>query len=123
MNSFVTPCAFRRRAIRRPPCSVVVSCGSVLMAGEHTPRSGGAGRFPLGGGGNWGYLRAMDATRIRMDVYTPFAELDLLLAEEEQDAPLAPAVLVGDDREPETVDAFNAQILAGLVSPERRGRR
>jgi hypothetical protein len=59
----------------------------------------------------------MDATRIRMDVYTPFAELDLLLAEEEHDAPLAPAVLVGDDREPETVDAFNAQILAGLVSP------
>ena len=52
-----------------------------------------------------------------MSVYTPFAELDLLLAEEEQDAPLAPAVPVGDVREPETVDAFNAQILAGLVSP------
>jgi hypothetical protein len=59
----------------------------------------------------------MDATHIRMNVYTPFAELDLLLAEEEQDAPLAPAVPVGDDREPETIDAFNAQILAGLVSP------
>ena len=59
----------------------------------------------------------MDDTRIRMNVYTPFAELDLLLAEEEQDLPLAPAVLVGDDREPDTVDAFNAQILAGLVSP------
>jgi hypothetical protein len=59
----------------------------------------------------------MDATRIRLNVYTPFAELDLLLAEEEQDVPLAPAVPVGDDREPETVDAFNAQILAGLVSP------
>jgi hypothetical protein len=58
----------------------------------------------------------MDDTHIRMNVYTPFAELDLLLAEEEQDAPVAPAVSVGDVREPETVDAFNAQILAGLVS-------
>ncbi len=37
----MTPCALRRRATRRPPCSVVVSCGSVLMAGEHTPRIGG----------------------------------------------------------------------------------
>jgi hypothetical protein len=59
----------------------------------------------------------MDDTRIRMNGYTPFAELDLLLAEEEQDAPVAPALPVGDVREPETVDAFNAQILAGLVSP------
>jgi hypothetical protein len=58
----------------------------------------------------------MDDTHIRMNVYTPFAELDLLLAEEEQDAPVAPAVSVGDVREPETVDAFNAQILAGLVT-------
>ena len=74
-------------------------------------------RFPLAAGRARGYGRAMDDTHIRMNVYTPFAELDLLLAEEEQDAPLAPAVLVGDDREPETVDAFNAQILAGLVSP------
>jgi hypothetical protein len=59
----------------------------------------------------------MDDTHIRMNAYTPFAELDLLLAEEEQDAPVAPALPVGDVREPETVDAFNAQILAGLVSP------
>jgi hypothetical protein len=59
----------------------------------------------------------MDATHIRMNVYTPLAELDLLLAEEEQDTPVAPAMPVGDVREPETVDAFNAQILAGLVSP------
>jgi hypothetical protein len=63
------------------------------------------------------YVGVMDDTRIRMDVYTPFAELDLLLAEEEQDAPVAPSVPVGDVREPDTVDAFNAQILAGLVSP------
>jgi hypothetical protein len=63
------------------------------------------------------YGRVMDDTHIRMNVYTPFAELDLLLAEEEQDAPVAAAVSVGDVREPETVDAFNAQILAGLVSP------
>jgi hypothetical protein len=54
---------------------------------------------------------------ITMSVYTPFADLDLLYAEEEQDAQVMPAVPVGDDREPETVDAFNAQILAGLVSP------
>ena len=59
----------------------------------------------------------MDDTHIRMNVYTPFAELDLLLGEEEQDAPVAPSGPVGDVREPETVDAFNAQILAGLVSP------
>jgi hypothetical protein len=59
----------------------------------------------------------MDDTRLRMNVYTPFAELDMLLAEEEQDAPVAPAVPTADAPEPETVDAFNAQILAGLVSP------
>ena len=59
----------------------------------------------------------MDATQITRNVYTPFAELDLLLSEEESDAPVLPAVSVGDVREPETVDAFNAQILAGLVSP------
>jgi hypothetical protein len=58
----------------------------------------------------------MDDSRLRMNVYTPFAELDLLLGEEEQDAPVAPNVPVGDVGEPETVDAFNAQILAGLVS-------
>jgi hypothetical protein len=59
----------------------------------------------------------MDDTRLALNVYTPFAELDLLLGEEEQDAPIAPAVPMGDDPEPDTVDAFNAQILAGLVSP------
>ena len=59
----------------------------------------------------------MDANHIAPSVYTPFAELDLLLAEEEQDGTLVPATSVGDVREPETVDAFNAQILAGLVSP------
>jgi hypothetical protein len=59
----------------------------------------------------------MDPAHITPSVYTSFAELDLLLAEEEQDETLVPAVTVGDVREPETVDAFNAQILAGLVSP------
>jgi hypothetical protein len=60
----------------------------------------------------------MDVTQITRSVYTPFAELDLLLAEEEyDDAPVLAATSVGDVREPETVDAFNAQILAGLVSP------
>jgi hypothetical protein len=59
----------------------------------------------------------MDDTRLTLNVYTPFAELDLLVAEEEQDAPIVPAVPMADDGEPDTVDAFNAQILAGLVSP------
>ena len=59
----------------------------------------------------------MDVTQITRSAYTPFAELDLLLSEEESDAPVLAAVSVGDVREPETVDAFNAQILAGLVSP------
>jgi hypothetical protein len=59
----------------------------------------------------------MDDTRLSMNVYTPFAELDLLLAEEEQDAPVVPAAPAADAPEPDTVDAFNAQILAGLVSP------
>jgi hypothetical protein len=58
----------------------------------------------------------MDDTRLSMNVYTPFAELDLLLAEEEQDAPVVP-IVPADAPEPDTVDAFNAQILAGLVSP------
>jgi len=59
----------------------------------------------------------MDRSEMTLIVYTPFADLDLLYAEEEQDAEVLPAVPVGDVREPETVDAFNAQILAGLVSP------
>ncbi len=53
----------------------------------------------------------MDQLHIPLNVHTPFADLDLLYAEEEQDAQVVP------DGEPETVDAFNAQILAGLVSP------
>jgi hypothetical protein len=59
----------------------------------------------------------MDDTRLRMNVYTPFAELDMLLAEEEQDVAVAPQPAPADAPEPDTVDAFNAQILAGLVSP------
>jgi hypothetical protein len=59
----------------------------------------------------------MDERTITPMVYTPFADLDLLYAEEDQDAELAPAAPSGDVTEPETVDAFNAQILAGLVSP------
>jgi hypothetical protein len=59
----------------------------------------------------------MDPSQIPLSVYTPFADLDLLYGEEEQDAQVMPAASAGDEREPETVDAFNAQILAGLVSP------
>ena len=48
--------------------------------------------------------------------HTPYADLDLLLNESDHAwATLAP---VPDDAErPDTVDAMNAQILAGLVSP------
>jgi len=48
--------------------------------------------------------------------HTPYADLDLLLNETDRAwAALAP---VPDDAErPDTVDAMNAQILAGLVSP------
>ena len=48
--------------------------------------------------------------------HTPYAELDLLLNESDRAwTTLAPRP---DDAErPDTVDAMNAQILAGLVSP------
>jgi hypothetical protein len=59
----------------------------------------------------------MDERTITPMVYTPFADLDLLYGEEEQDAEPVPTAPAGDVNEPETVDAFNAQILAGLVSP------
>jgi hypothetical protein len=58
----------------------------------------------------------MDRSNITQMVYTPFAELDLLYGEEQTDEQ-AVELAEGDEREPETVDAFNAQILAGLVSP------
>jgi hypothetical protein len=57
----------------------------------------------------------MDELHIPLSVHTSFADLDLLYAEEEQDAQVVPAA--PEAGEPETVDAFNAQILAGLVSP------
>ena len=48
--------------------------------------------------------------------HTPYAELDLLL--NESDGTWANLAGVDDDAErPDTVDAMNAQILAGLVSP------
>jgi hypothetical protein len=59
----------------------------------------------------------MDHSKITLSVYTPFADLDLLYAEEERDSEALIASPAGEEREPETVDAFNAQILAGLVSP------
>jgi hypothetical protein len=51
--------------------------------------------------------------------HTSFADLDLLLAEdtEREDAWVATATDGPEELEPETVDAFNSQILAGLVSP------
>ena len=48
--------------------------------------------------------------------HTPYAELDLLLNETDHTwTALAP--LQDDAERPDTVDAMNAQILAGLVSP------
>jgi hypothetical protein len=48
--------------------------------------------------------------------HTPYADLDLLLNESDYAwATLAP--LKDDAERPDTVDAMNAQILAGLVSP------
>jgi hypothetical protein len=56
----------------------------------------------------------MDASQPTPVVYTPFADLDLLFAEIE---PVITDSVVADEPDPDTVDAFNAQILAGLVSP------
>jgi hypothetical protein len=48
--------------------------------------------------------------------HTPYADLDLLLNESDRAwTELAP--LPDDADRPDTVDAMNAQILAGLVSP------
>ncbi len=48
--------------------------------------------------------------------HTPYADLDMLL--NESDSAWATLATVEDDAEsPDTVDAMNAQILAGLVSP------
>jgi hypothetical protein len=48
--------------------------------------------------------------------HTPYADLDLLVSESDFAwATLAP--VEDDDERPDTVDAMNAQILAGLVSP------
>ena len=58
----------------------------------------------------------MDRSKITQMVYTPFADLDLLYGEEQRDE-LDVELSESDELEPETVDAFNAQILAGLVSP------
>jgi hypothetical protein len=48
--------------------------------------------------------------------HTPYADLDVLLNESDYAwASLAP--IADDEDRPDTVDAMNAQILAGLVSP------
>jgi hypothetical protein len=51
--------------------------------------------------------------------HTAFADLDLLLAEDAERADAWPATATDgpEELEPETVDSFNSQILAGLVSP------
>jgi hypothetical protein len=59
----------------------------------------------------------MEILTISPASHTPYADLDLLL--NESDAAYASAALLPQDdaEQPDTVDAFNAQILAGLVSP------
>jgi hypothetical protein len=60
-----------------------------------------------------------DIGRITLS-HTSFADLDLFLAEdatEREDAWPATATDGPEGLEPDTVDAFNTQILAGLVSP------
>src|SRR3954465_4493126 len=54
--------------------------------------------------------------------HTSFADLDLLLAEdaaEREDAWPGAATDGPEGLEPETIDAFNTQILAGPASPRR----
>ena len=61
---------------------------------------------------------AMDESQLTVipGSHTPYADLDLLL--NESDYAWATLAQVPDDAErPDTVDAMNAQILAGLVSP------
>jgi hypothetical protein len=59
----------------------------------------------------------MEETRTIAPVsHTPYSDLDLLLNEADAEwVRLAP--LEDDEERPDTVDAMNAQILAGLVSP------
>ena len=59
----------------------------------------------------------MEILTISPASHTPYADLDLLL--NESDSAFASATLLAEDdaEQPDTVDAFNAQILAGLVSP------
>jgi hypothetical protein len=61
----------------------------------------------------------MEILTINPASHTPYADLDLLLNESESDSAYASAALLRQDdaEHPDTVDAFNAQILAGLVSP------
>ena len=49
--------------------------------------------------------------------HTPYADLDLLLNETDYAWASLAGVPEDDERRPDTVDAMNAQILAGLVSP------
>jgi hypothetical protein len=49
--------------------------------------------------------------------HTPYADLDLLLNESDYAWSSLATVPEDDERRPDTVDAMNAQILAGLVSP------
>ena len=58
----------------------------------------------------------MDSLTIVPASHTPYADLDLLL--NESDLAFTDVAFGEDDEErPDTVDAMNAQILAGLVSP------
>jgi hypothetical protein len=62
----------------------------------------------------------MEHTRIPAPEPMPVTDLDMLLAEADAERPRGPEAAGGDDpaAEPaDAFDAFDAQILAGLVSP------
>src|SRR3954453_2745113 len=119
VNSFLTPWAFRRRAIRRPPCSRTVSCASVVILAESIPPPGGSRRPPGVTGRPRGssLARREERTRTVPEPKTTAiadADLDLLLAAADRDAPILspPREAPAEPRE-----SLDSQILAGLVSP------
>jgi hypothetical protein len=59
----------------------------------------------------------MEILTISPASHTPYADLDLLLNESDFAYTSAARLAEDDAEQPDTVDVFNAQILAGLVSP------
>ena len=62
-------------------------------------------------------VAGMEILTISPASHTPYADLDLLLNESDFAYTSAARLAEDDAEQPDTVDVFNAQILAGLVSP------